>query len=280
MTEANSIFRNTPRKPVVELAEPLWEKQKGESKKAFDAFVIYRDAGVARSYTLVSQQLGKSRTVVERWGRTWHWVTRIAAFDREQDREKLLAEKEQRLKALARQRSIAVTMQTVAGFAAQDLLNRYRKTQELERLVAEEVAMRAATDQIVTDDDRAKIRAQKKLAMGAFDEVKMPPKDIAALFREGVHTERLVMGEPTEFRFEASAEDMLRKKISDAVTDARLNYSEYPEIPFDEHLQWAAEFAGVSVADVRAAAGLPRSGATPSTAPGLLTTSLSEPRVS
>ena len=39
-----------------------WERQKGESEKAFGAFAAYRDMGPERTISAVVKKLGKSRT--------------------------------------------------------------------------------------------------------------------------------------------------------------------------------------------------------------------------
>ena len=70
----------------------LWERQKGESAKAFAAFAIYRDAGDTRGYTAVAQELNKSRTLVSRWGAKWQWQERLDAYLRRRDAEQLKAQ--------------------------------------------------------------------------------------------------------------------------------------------------------------------------------------------
>ena len=63
-----------------------WERQPKETDVAFEAFTVYRDMGADRSYVKVSQKLGKSRTIIDRWGRTHGWAVRIEAWTAEQDR--------------------------------------------------------------------------------------------------------------------------------------------------------------------------------------------------
>lgn len=43
-----------------------WERQEGESAKAFEAFTIYAGLGADRSLRAVAQQLGKSKTLMDR----------------------------------------------------------------------------------------------------------------------------------------------------------------------------------------------------------------------
>ena len=69
-----------------------WERQDGETPKQFQAFVIYRDLGEERTLLKVSKELGKSKTLMDRWSSANSWVERAAAWDREQDR---LARQEQ-----------------------------------------------------------------------------------------------------------------------------------------------------------------------------------------
>lgn len=257
VTDKHSILagKNPPSEKPVELSDPLWERQNGESKKAYEAFEIYRDQE-KRSYAEVGRRLGKSKKQIEKWGSRWHWVVRVAGWDREIEREKIKASKKVRAAALDRQRAIAISLQTLAGYRVRELLNLYEKTRSLDEQVAIEVAQREAAGQIVTEDDKIKIRAQIKAVMGGFEEFRLSAKDVKDLFHEGVFVERLVMGEPTEHRVDMTAEELLRKRVSDAVADARINHSEYPTIDLRDHLQWAANDYGVGYAAVLEAAGL------------------------
>lgn len=61
--------------------EQPWERQKGESAQAFEAFFLYLEMGANRSIRAVSQELGKSKTLIDRWSRTYKWVERCRAWD-------------------------------------------------------------------------------------------------------------------------------------------------------------------------------------------------------
>lgn len=64
-----------------------WERQKGESAQAYEAFVTYRDMGPARSQRAVSEKLSKSRQLISRWSSTWDWQERVRAYENELEKE-------------------------------------------------------------------------------------------------------------------------------------------------------------------------------------------------
>lgn len=67
-----------------------WERQPGETSEAWHAFALYRDHDAAdgrRSLAKVGQQSGKNVALIERWSVRWSWISRVAAWDAEQDRE-------------------------------------------------------------------------------------------------------------------------------------------------------------------------------------------------
>lgn len=74
------------------LTEPYWSIQKGESIKAFHAFVLYRDCEdenppVKRSKEMVAARLSKSVTLIRRWAKFWRWDERIFFYERKKDSE-------------------------------------------------------------------------------------------------------------------------------------------------------------------------------------------------
>jgi hypothetical protein len=53
----------------------------GESADAYAACVAECALGHARSTAKAEQQLGKSKTLMDRWSARWHWVARAAQWD-------------------------------------------------------------------------------------------------------------------------------------------------------------------------------------------------------
>ena len=67
-----------------------WERQPGETTKAFQAFQVYRDLGLeepnSRTVLEAARRLGKHRNVLNKWKRLNNWDERCRLFDVEQDR--------------------------------------------------------------------------------------------------------------------------------------------------------------------------------------------------
>ena len=74
-----------------------WERQEGESDKAFEAFCVYRDSTPSdRSLTKTSQKMSKSRPTLCDWSRKYGWVSRVRAWDDKCDAELREAELKKR----------------------------------------------------------------------------------------------------------------------------------------------------------------------------------------
>ncbi|MCC8157477.1 MAG: hypothetical protein LIO54_09415 [Oscillospiraceae bacterium] len=87
-----------------------WERQEGESEKAFEAFAIYRDMptnGENRSIRAVGQKLGKSRAIIERWSASNNWQERVKAYDA--DLEKQYHAKRKKLIADTKDRQLKIS---------------------------------------------------------------------------------------------------------------------------------------------------------------------------
>lgn len=64
-----------------------WERQKGESGQAYEAFALYRDIGKSRTVSAVVKRLEKSRSLLDRWKARWNWEERVTAYDNEIERQ-------------------------------------------------------------------------------------------------------------------------------------------------------------------------------------------------
>ena len=98
-----------------------WERQKGESVQAFEAFSIYLEMGAERSLRAVTQKLLKSYTLIGRWSRTYKWVDRAAAYDTELQRQAYDAAVRRTRKMIERNIRTALKMQEKALLALEKL---------------------------------------------------------------------------------------------------------------------------------------------------------------
>lgn len=64
-----------------------WERQIGESEKAFEAFSLYRDMGAERTMQAVADELHKSYTLIRRWKNAWNWKDRVIEYDNDKERQ-------------------------------------------------------------------------------------------------------------------------------------------------------------------------------------------------
>lgn len=138
----------------------LWERQDGESEKAFEAFVIYRDMGLERTVSAVVKRLEKSRNLLDRWKDRWDWETRAAAYDNYLDREAQKAAIREYKKMNQRHIETAKLLQSKAleslksmeqgSLSPKDILAFLTKAVELERVVVKE--------QVTSNEDFEKVK--------------------------------------------------------------------------------------------------------------------------
>jgi hypothetical protein len=98
----------------------LWERQAGESAKAYSAFTKYRDLSEKRTLVRVAQMLGCSSTNIERWARRWCWVHRVQAFDvieEEKFREQMSRD---RVSMRRRQIALGIACQNIAAHGVRE----------------------------------------------------------------------------------------------------------------------------------------------------------------
>ena len=121
-----------------------WERQKGESAQAYEAFSTYLSMGAERSTRAVAQKLGKSASLIQRWSRDKGWQERVRAYENDLEREarkKVVADR----KAMT-ERHIGIAMQlqkkalealsslSVEDMTPKDLKEYIKMATDLERL--------------------------------------------------------------------------------------------------------------------------------------------------
>lgn len=105
-----------------------WDRQVGESARAYAAFIVYRDLGDSRSLAKVGQRWGRkpARSLICRWSSRHAWVARVAAWDHHERRVADDARREERLRLVRemeeRHLAIAIAFQSriVASLQAVD----------------------------------------------------------------------------------------------------------------------------------------------------------------
>lgn len=136
-----------------------WEKQKGESHQAFEAFQLYRDLGVSRSQAKVAQQLGKSEALMQRWSGRWSWVARCDSWDREQDRQWRLEQAEARRDIARKHLRVGAAMMSKAVQRLQSVDPAQLTPNELERWLRTAAEMERVAAGEADDSDAAGIKA-------------------------------------------------------------------------------------------------------------------------
>lgn len=98
-----------------------WERQKGESEKAYEAFVAYRDMGEKRTIVAVAEKLQKSDSLIRRWKDRWEWKERVRAYDNDLEKEARAKAIKERKDMTTRHIGIAMQLQKKALEALQGL---------------------------------------------------------------------------------------------------------------------------------------------------------------
>ena len=69
-----------------ELKKYIYDPMPNETPKAFEAYCVYRNIGIKRSYDRVSKELQKSATLIKRWARNYDWAERVELYDLAQEK--------------------------------------------------------------------------------------------------------------------------------------------------------------------------------------------------
>jgi len=98
-----------------------WDRQPGETARAWEAFTTYRDDGPARSLRRTADRLGKSHSLIEGWSVRWAWVSRCAAWDEDQERARAVELAQARRDATRRHVDLATAALERVATALEDL---------------------------------------------------------------------------------------------------------------------------------------------------------------
>jgi hypothetical protein len=124
----------------------IWERQPGETNRAFAAFAEYLQMGPSRSLAKLGQKLGKTTQHLEAWSVRNDWQRRVAAFSRHETKvindrivEGVAAMRErqaivgQQLQARAQQRILRMTETEINELHPTEATGMLRVGAELER---------------------------------------------------------------------------------------------------------------------------------------------------
>ncbi len=114
------------RKPPIEFDATPWERQQGESDKAWEAWIAYRDAGSSRTIDATAKALGKGPAILYEWSRRYQWRERIRHWSNWMDMQvneasaEVLRETKQRHLRLA-QLMLAKYLERVGGLKSEEI---------------------------------------------------------------------------------------------------------------------------------------------------------------
>ena len=166
-----------------------WDRSKGETRKAYEAFLAYRDLGPSRTLLGAAAALSKSGALMAGWSKKWGWVDRVACYE-----EFTRAESEH----------IAFERRVEEQLREQEDRERQRKTRlggaRMMRTVATTVAMELGAA-LQAGEHRQQVTCQKCGAVVSTDRlsnlIALAGK-AALMFNTGANHERLEEKEPTE----------------------------------------------------------------------------------
>lgn len=147
-----------PRPWEIDRRKP-WERQKGETARAYRYFTIYRDLGANRSLAAVASDSGVSKARMEQLSRKYAWVERVGLWEDELDRRNREDLDRLRREALDRHRGAA------AGLIGKGMQRLFGDPEE---------------------------------DVAALDANDLAPADVVRFITEGIRAERLAYGEPTD----------------------------------------------------------------------------------
>lgn len=118
-----------------------WDKQPGESTKAYAAFVAYRDLGSERSHARVAGAISRARSQISGWASTWQWSHRVDAWEQQEEQRRREITRDARDRMTERHATQASAAQQAAMGPVIKFLERLRdKPQELDDAETKDLA--------------------------------------------------------------------------------------------------------------------------------------------
>jgi len=140
----------------------LWERQLGESARAFHAFTLYRDMGHERSVSKVAQiyRPGRNlRSLMSRWCTKYDWVKRAEAYDDHMDAlSRKQAEKEVK-EMQKRHVTLSLLLQKKAAEKLKDLQAKNLKVPDAIKALAEGVKLERLARGEATEKIKSEVEA-------------------------------------------------------------------------------------------------------------------------
>ena len=99
----------------------LWDRLPGESPRAWNAFVTFRDLAERRTLKAVAEVLNCSVQNIHRWSDRWRWSERTLAYDIHRDEVERRELARGRLEMRRRHMRLGMQMQAIAAHALREL---------------------------------------------------------------------------------------------------------------------------------------------------------------
>ena len=120
--------------------EKPWDRQPGETSKAYRAFALYRDKQADRTFESVARELRCSGANIRRWAKQWDWTGRVRAYDIHVDRIQLDALSRDRVAMKKRMARQGIDMQAAAAEGLSELQRLIKRKKRPLRLSAADIA--------------------------------------------------------------------------------------------------------------------------------------------
>jgi len=130
-TPDDALDQGIPPTAPAPVDDALWLRRKGESAKAYSAFLLYRDLGPDRSLYQVAARLGKHVSLMKRWSSRRDWQARVQAWDQAEQRTAEQIARRAREAAYERRLTNAEQLEKVAMAGLRSLMVRDKDSGEV-----------------------------------------------------------------------------------------------------------------------------------------------------